>query len=137
MSLKQIPDEIIQQLLYYISPEDTLRCFQLLAHRFHRLAGHGLLWRYHCRTRFRYWSPHHEFHEKLRQSVTRTDWKDLFLLRNRRNRLISELFDAILASKVGRLKRMEHICRLGYDAKDFLLDQCRTHESASDVLSRR
>ncbi|KAG5984883.1 hypothetical protein E4U55_002811 [Claviceps digitariae] len=137
MSLEQVPDEIIQQLLYYVSPEDNLRCFQLLAHRFYRLAGQGLLWRYHCCTRFRYWSPRHGFHEKRRQSVTSVDWRHLFLLRERGNRLISELFDAVLASRVGRLKRMERICRLGYDAKDFLLDQCRTHESASDVLSRR
>ncbi|KAG5926136.1 hypothetical protein E4U42_003600 [Claviceps africana] len=137
MSLEQVPDEIIQQLLYYISPEDNLRCFQLLAHRFHRLAAQGLLWRHHCCTRFRYWSPQHGFHQKLRQPVTSINWKQLFLLRKRGNHLISKLLDAVLASKVGRLKRMEHICRLGYDAKDFLLDQCRTPQTASDVLSRR
>ncbi|KAG6006083.1 hypothetical protein E4U21_007380 [Claviceps maximensis] len=137
MSLEQVPDEIIQQLLYYISPEDNLRCFQLLARRFHMIASHGLLWRYHCCTRFRYWNPQHRFHDKLRKAVNSIDWKRLFLLRQRDNRLISDLLDAVLASKVGRLKRMEDICRLGYDAKDFLLDQCQTHESAPDVLSRR
>ncbi|QPG93812.1 hypothetical protein C2857_002781 [Epichloe festucae Fl1] len=137
MSLDQAPDEIIQQLLYHVSPEDNLRCFQLLGHRFHRLASQGLLWRHHCRTRFRYWSPEHGFHEKLHQAVASVKWKRLFLLREHRNRLVSKLFDEVLASKVGRLKRMEHICRLGYDAKDFLLDQCHTHESASDVLARR
>ncbi|KAG6040243.1 hypothetical protein E4U41_001118 [Claviceps citrina] len=137
MSLEQVPDEIIQQLLYYVSPEDNLRCFQLLARRFHRLASQGLLWRHHCCTSFKYWSPQHEFPQKLRRPVASVQWKRLFLLREHRNRIISRLFDAVLATIVGRLRRMERICRLGYDAKDFLLSQCQIDESASDVLARR
>lgn len=137
MSLEQIPDEIVQQLLYHVSPEDNLRCFQLLAHRYHRLGGQSLLWRYHCRTSFRYWSSEHEFQEKLRQTVATVEWKELYLLRKSRNSLVSKLLDAVLASQVGRLQNMERICRLGYDAKDFLLKQCQSHESVSDVLARR
>ncbi|KAG6064335.1 hypothetical protein E4U32_000301 [Claviceps aff. humidiphila group G2b] len=137
MSLEQIPDEIVQQLLYHVSPEDNLRCFQLLAHRYHRLGGQSLLWRYHCCTSFRYWSSEHEFQEKLRQTVATVEWKELYILRKSRNGLVSELLDAVLASQVGRLQNMERICRLGYDAKDFLLEQCQSHESVSDVLARR
>ncbi|KAG5945911.1 hypothetical protein E4U59_004963 [Claviceps monticola] len=137
MSLEQIPDEIVQQLLYHVSPEDNLRCFQLLAHRYHRLGGQSLLWRYHCCTRFRYWSSEHEFQEKLRQTVATVEWKELYILRKTRNSLVSEFLDAVLASQVGRLQNMERICRLGYDAKDFLLEQCQSHESVSDVLARR
>ncbi|KAG6048856.1 hypothetical protein E4U39_006837 [Claviceps sp. Clav50 group G5] len=137
MSLEQIPDEIVQQLLYHVSPEDNLRCFQLLAHRYHRLGGQSLLWRYHCCTRFRYWSSEHEIQEKLSQTVATVEWKKLYILRKSRNSLVSKLLDAVLASQVGRLQNMERICRLGYDAKDFLLEQCQSHESVSDVLARR
>lgn len=137
MSLDQAPDEIIQHLLHYVSPEDTLQSFQLLCHRFHRLANEGLLWRYHCRTAFRYWHPDHGFREKLHAPAASVGWKRLFLLRARRNHMVSHLLDGILETKVGRLKKIEDICRLGYDAKDFLLAHCRTHESAPDVLARR
>lgn len=57
--------------------------------------------------------------------------------RNRRNTRVSYLMDGILASKVGRLQKFGQICMLGYDAKDFLLEQCHTDETAEDVLARR
>ena len=137
MSLDRVPDEIIQHLLYYVPPEDNLQHFQLLCRRLRRLANQGLLWRHHCCHRFKYWSSEHGFRDKLRQAAATVEWKQLFLLRARRNRLVSQLFDGVLKSKLGRLKRMEDICRLGYDAKDFLLKQCQIHESAPDVLARR
>ncbi|TWU78124.1 hypothetical protein ED733_007335 [Metarhizium rileyi] len=137
MSLDQVPDEIIQHLLYYVSPEDTLHCFQLLCRHFHGLANESLLWRYHCWTTFKYWHPLHDFGQKLHAAVARVDWKHLFLLRVHKNRIVSRRLDAILQSRVGRLKNIETIRRLGYDAKDFLLAQCHVHESAPDVLARR
>ncbi|EFZ03335.2 F-box domain-containing protein [Metarhizium robertsii ARSEF 23] len=135
-SLGRFPDEIIQHLLRFVPPRDILQCFQLLCHRFYRLANEGLLWRYHCRSTFKYWHPGHGFGEKLQATVASVDWKYLFLLRTRSNHTISQLLDGIVETKVGRLKKIEKICRLGYDAKDFLLVQCHIHESASDVLAR-
>jgi F-box protein 21 len=73
----------------------------------------------------------------LKVTVASVDWKHLFLVRSRRNHVVSRLLDEILATKVGRLKKMERICRMGYDAKDILLVQCHTHESVPDVLARR
>ncbi|KHO01072.1 F-box protein [Metarhizium album ARSEF 1941] len=136
MSLDQVPDEIIQHLLHYVPPQATLQSFQLLCRRFHRLANEGLLWRFHCRSTFRYWHPDHGFGPKLHAAVASVDWKHLFLLRTRRNQTVSRLFDAILQTKVGRLKKIEDICRLGYDAKDFLLVQCHARDAAPDVLAR-
>lgn len=137
MLLDQIPDEIIQHLLYYVSPEDTLHNFQLLSHRFRHLANEPLLWKYYCRNTFRFWHSEHDFHSKLRHIASDVDWKRLFILRKTRNGQISRLLDEIIATKVGRLRRIEQISRLGYDAKDFLLEQCRIDESAEDVLARR
>ncbi|KAF7542818.1 hypothetical protein G7Z17_g11247 [Cylindrodendrum hubeiense] len=137
MLLDQVPDEIIHHLLYYVSPEDNLASFQLLSHRLNRLADEPLLWKYYCQRTFRFWNPEHGFHRRLKQRASEVDWKRLFILRNTRNARVSHLLDDILATKVGRLMKFEQICRLGYDAKDFLLDQCHTEESVEDVLARR
>lgn len=137
MLLDQIPDEIIQHLLYYVSPEDTLHNFQLLSRRFRHLANEPLLWKYYCRSTFRFWHSEHDFRSKLKQRASEVNWKRLFILRKTRNGQISRLLDEIIATKVGRLRRFEQISRLGYDAKDFLLEQCRIDESAEDVLARR
>lgn len=137
MSLEQVPDEVIQCLFYYVSPQDNLGGLQLASRRLHRLANERLLWRYQCRNSFTYWHPRHSFRHKLQRGGADVDWKHLFILRARQNRLVASLLDAITATKVGRLKRFETVARLGYDAKDFLLAQCQTDESAKDYLARR
>ncbi|KAF4512122.1 hypothetical protein G6O67_001302 [Ophiocordyceps sinensis] len=137
MSLDKIPDEIIQHLLHYVSPRDNLRSLQILSRQFHRLANQPLLWRYYCRSSFTHWHQNHEFQNKLRRKASEVGWKQLFVLRAQQNRLVADLLDGIITTQVGRVKRFETIARLGYDAKDFLLAQCRTDESAHDFLARR
>ncbi|KAJ4255016.1 hypothetical protein NW762_009820 [Fusarium torreyae] len=137
MFFSQIPDEIIQHLLYYIPPEDNLSSFQFLSRRLRLLANEPLLWKYHCRSNFGFWHPEHNFHRRLRGRASGTPWKELFIVRKSRNMQLEHLLDEILATKVGRLKRFEKVCKLGYDAKDFLLEQCNADEAAEDVLARR
>ncbi|KAH7154861.1 Transglutaminase-like superfamily-domain-containing protein [Dactylonectria estremocensis] len=137
MMLDHVPDEIIHHLLYYVSPEDNLSSFQLLSHRSNRLANEPLLWKYHCRSTFRFWNPEHGFLRRLTERASTVDWKRLFILRKTRNVMISHLLDGILETKVGRLMKIEHISRMGYDAKDFLLEQCQADDSVQDVLARR
>lgn len=136
-SLDGVPDEVIQHILHFVSPDDNLRSVQLLSKRFNRLANEALLWRHYCRISFRYWAPEHQFQEKLQGLATDVDWKDLWMIRRRRNSHVGHLLDGILTTQVGRIKKFEQICLLGYDAKDFLLEQCHTDESAEDVLARR
>ncbi|KAI5466479.1 Transglutaminase-like superfamily-domain-containing protein [Mariannaea sp. PMI_226] len=137
MSLDQIPDEIIHHLLYYVSPEDTLANFQPVSRRLKLIASEPLLWRYYCRHAFKYWNPDHDLQGKLRGKASDVDWKSLYLLRKRQNGRVSRLLDLILETKVHRLKRIEQIVRLGYDAKDFLLEQCQVDDSSEDILARR
>ncbi|KAL2752215.1 hypothetical protein ACRALDRAFT_1066266 [Sodiomyces alcalophilus JCM 7366] len=135
--LDQIPDEIIHHILTFVSPEDNLLRVQLLSRRLNALANEPLLWRQHCRTSFAHWDPSHDLPGKLGAPVSDVDWKALFLLRKARNVHVANLFDSILATKFGRMEKFEQICRLGYDARDFLLEQCHTIDSADDVLARR
>jgi F-box protein 21 len=45
--------------------------------------------------------------------------------------------DGVIATKLGQLKRMQGICEMGYDVKDYLLEQCHVDDDAEDVLARR
>lgn len=137
MSLDQLPDDIIQHLLYCLSPGDTLSGFQLTCRRFALLSSEPLIWRYHCVNAFRYWHPGHEFPVKVRAPVAEVDWKGLFIFRRSRNCAISKIFDEILETKVCRFAKIGSIAELGYDAKDFLLEQTKCSEAADDVLARR
>ena len=136
-SLETLPDELVQHLLHYVPPEDILRNFSPLSKRLHRVAQEPLLWRYYCRTTFKYWNADHRLQEKLGHPVHNVDWKGLFLLRLRRNARAAVLLDGIVASRVSRMQKIEQICRFGYDVKDFLLSQCQVDDSAEDVLARR
>ncbi|KAK8069301.1 hypothetical protein PG994_005917 [Apiospora phragmitis] len=49
----------------------------------------------------------------------------------------SRLLDGIVATRLERLQRIEEICQYGYDAKDYLLSQCKIDDNAPDVLARR
>jgi F-box protein 21 len=136
-SLDDFPDEIIRHILLYIPPEDTLCHFQLLSQRCHHLANEPLLWRWHCKNSFRYWNPEHKLEEKLRALASSVDWRGLWITRKRRNNRAARLLDGVISTKVGQIRRMEGICELGFDVKDYLLEQCRVGESAEDVLARR
>jgi F-box protein 21 len=136
-SLEDFPDEIIRHILLYLPPEDNHERFQLVSRRLHHLANESLLWRWHCTTSFNYWHPRHKLREKLAARASSVNWKALWLQRRRSNLEVARLLDEILSSKVGQLSRLQQICELGYDAKDYLLDQCHVDESADDVLARR
>lgn len=136
-TFNDLPDEIISQILNYLAPAETLTTIPRLSKRFHRIADTQLLWKHYCENNFRYWHSDHDIKEKLRSKASDVDWKNLFTLRLRRNRHIALLLDGIVASRVSRLQKTEQICQYGYDAKDFLLSQCKIGEDADDVLARR
>lgn len=137
LSFDNFPDEIILQILHYVSPEDNLLCVHPLSRRLNGLANESILWRTYCQHAFKFWHSVHRFDEKLERPASEVSWKHLFLLRKRRITRAARLFDGILATKHGRVKSFDEICFMGQDAKDFLLNQARTPDDAADVLSRR
>ncbi|KAL2134609.1 hypothetical protein VTI74DRAFT_11351 [Chaetomium olivicolor] len=137
LSLEDIPDEIVRHILLYLSPEDTLQSFQLLSRRFHHIANESLLWRWHCQTSFRFWNPEHKFIEKLTSLASSVDWRGLWVARKKKNNRASRLLDSVISRKTGQLRKLQELCELGYDVKDYLLEQCHADESAEDVLARR
>lgn len=137
VSLNLLPDDIIEQIISFVPPLDNLNALQLACQRLYRLANQPLLWRHHCRTSFRYWHPRHQLQEKSNSRASEVDWKSLFVTRHGQNRTIAQILDQILSTRVGRISGMQKICAFGYDAKDFLMEQCNADNSCDDVLARR
>lgn len=137
MLFHQLPDEVLRHLLFYLDPGDTLKSFQLLNRHAAQLAGEPLLWKYHCLNSFKIWDWSHGIEEMKRRPVNDFDWRGAYLKRARDNARVSELFEEILASKLNRWVKFEEICKMGYDIKEFLIDQCNVNESSESGLARR
>ncbi|KAI9871733.1 MAG: hypothetical protein M1830_002521 [Pleopsidium flavum] len=136
LSITGLPDEIIQQILYYVPPA-SIPSLQQASKRFSDLTDEPLLWRYYCSTRFKYWSPEHDIKQKFGGYVTDVDWKKLYEHRCAVDRTTRRIIDSILASQMGRIEKFERIAELGYDAKDTLIQQYRVGDDAEDALARR
>ncbi len=135
--LSVFPEDVIRVILCFVSPEDNLATVQLLSRRFFHLANEPLLWRHYCCISWKYWHPDHKFDKKLALRASSVDWKALWILRRKTQAEVAELFDDILATTSGRLRRFKQICLNGYDAKDFLLEQSHADDLVEDVLARR
>ncbi|KAA6409060.1 MAG: hypothetical protein FRX48_07404 [Lasallia pustulata] len=134
-SLSDLPNEIIQQILFYIPPSSALAT-QRISRRFYDLTQ-PILWRYHCRTQFKYWDQKHNIQAKVADNVAKVDWKDVFSSRHSIDRATSHAIDAILACQISRVEKFQSIVGFGYDAKDTLLRHLNVDDDAEDVLARR
>jgi F-box protein 21 len=137
IALDALPDEILQQILFHLSPQDTLLKVQRVSKRWSRLSCEPLLWRHHCRVQFKYWDSKHRIRQKFVGSVGDVDWKMLFMHRSKVDAEVTGLLDSILGEQVNRIRKFKSIGEFGYDAKDSLLRHCHTSEAAEDVLARR
>ena len=134
-SLGDLPNEVIYQILLYISPTSVPK-IQQVSRRLNELAQ-PLLWRHYCCTQFKYWSPRHGIQGKLNAAAVETDWKKLFVERHNIDCEINRQIDSILATQKGRIAKTEVITAYGYDAKDTLLRQKNCSDAIEDVLARR
>ncbi|KAH0543989.1 hypothetical protein FGG08_001756 [Glutinoglossum americanum] len=135
-SFLDLPDEVIQAILCYVPPVD-LPAVQKVSKRLNRLSNEPLLWRYHCKTQFKYWDPSHNIQQKFKQRVASVDWKKLYIHRVVVDRTVTRLIDSILEIQTGRIGKTQQIVDLGYDAKDTLLRHCHAGDEMEDALARR
>ena len=77
------------------------------------------------------------FREKFLSRDPRVNWMALFLKRRRTNDKVARLLNGVIASRVRRYQKFAQICCLGYDVKDYLLEQTRVSDDVEDALSRR
>lgn len=135
-SLSDLPDEIIQQILFHITPEDAV-VVQHVSRRLAQLVNEPLLWRHHCLMSFKYWDAKHRIRQKFAGIVADVDWKKLYFYRRDIDVQTTKILDGILAGQIKRIEKFESISQFGYDAKDTLLRHCATDEAVEDVLARR
>lgn len=130
-----LPDEVLQQILYYVSPHDILSKVQLVSKRFNRLGNAPLLWRHHCRALFKYWDAKHSFGHKVAGTAGEIDWKALFTYRDNVDLRTTKALNNTLQSRANRIVNFEEVGGFGYDAKDTLLRHC--HIRGEDQLARK
>ena len=137
LTLNALPDEVLQQILIYLSPHDTIWNIQRVSKRLNRLGNGLLLWRYHCRVEFKYWDSKHQIKQKFLGSVGDVDWKLLYKDRIQVDKQTTASLNSILEGQTNRIEKYGTIGDFGYDVKDTLLRHCLTSEAADDVLARR
>lgn len=136
VTLADLPNEVIFQILLYVPLDSTATLLQV-SRRFNE-AAQALLWKFHCRTQFRYWSEEHDIKHKFNNAALQVvDWKSIFAKRHSVDRETRRTLDSIISSQLDRIHKSESIVRLGYDAKDTLLRNLHVGEDADDVLARR
>lgn len=134
-TLSELPIEVLHQIISDVPPS-SVPTVQTVSRKFNSLPQ-PLLWRDHCLSQFKYWSPEHDIQRKFSGAVVETDWKKLFSDRYSIDRSIARDLDCILASQRNRIEKAERIMGHGYDAKDALLQHLNISDDAEDVLARR
>lgn len=135
VTLADLPNEVIFQILLYV-PLDSTPTLLRVSRRFSE-AAQPLLWRFHCRTQYRYWSEEHDIKHKFSNNALQVEWKSLFARRHSVDRETSRTINSIIGSQLDRINKSENIVRLGYDAKDTLLRNIHVGEDGEDVLARQ
>lgn len=137
LSLNELPDEILQQIILFVPPLDIFWRVQRLSKKFNRLGCEYLLWRHHCRKEFKYWDPKHQIHQKFLGNVGDVDWKAIYARRKSMDTKTTETLNSILSGQIQRIGKFGVIGEFGYDAKDTLLRHCNASDDEDDVLARR
>lgn len=135
-TLDDLPDEVIQQILFYVPPQ-SLGAFSQTSKRLQSSTQAPLLWRYQCCATFTHWCQSHDIAKKLAQPATDVDWRTLLIERLQTSKKVNKLVNDTLASQQKRIEKLENIAEAGYDAKDDLLRQAHTSEDVEDWLARR
>ena len=133
--LTDLPVEILRCVSFFIGWNDALS-IQATCRRLGDVANEHLLWKYYCRSSFKYWAARHQISTKL-GDPTFLGWKELFKKRHEAEFKTRSALESIIASQTARTPKIEDIVSLGYDAKDVLLrDHTRTMD-LDDYLARR
>jgi F-box protein 21 len=143
MLFDELPAEIIEAILFFLPPRSLVRLSQT-SKRLNIVANTPLLWRYHCRTQFRYWDPSHGFPESFNLPVNDVNWKDKFRERMLLERRVDHGMHVLVNTSRDRLEIIEHMLTISeegteytYDVKDALLRHRHTIGEEEDHLARR
>jgi F-box protein 21 len=136
-TMRELPEELLEAIVYYLPPADTLS-FGATCRHCNKVTYEQLVWRRHCVETWRYWNPNHELKERLLSPPAQIKWRQLYNERSLVDQEAAALFEQLLLTQQYRLQRMEKISKMGYDIKDLMLHLLNnTPDDAEDVLARR
>jgi len=134
-SITDLPDEVIQAILYHV-PATTTLSLQRTCRRFAHVANEHLLWKFYCQGTFKWWDGRHDLTAKL-VDPSFIEWKKLYAERYQASQATRHAVDEIVAQEVGRLDKIQTILEIGYDAKDVLLDAFLNASTSPNHLAQR
>lgn len=135
--LDRLPDELLLSIASYLPPAEAL-AFSLTNERHNRIVGEFLRWRQRCLSGWQYGSVPNYRPNLFAQNPLDVSWQKLFETRQATDRKAEAIFDDLLQTQRGRIRKMEQVAALGYDVKDQLLGwRDETPDDADDVLARR
>ncbi|KAK8070605.1 hypothetical protein PG997_010808 [Apiospora hydei] len=135
--LDRLPDELLLSIASHLPPAEAL-AFSLTNERHNRIAGESLRWRKRCLSGWRYGRAPRYRPTLVKNFPLVEPWRQLFETRQATDKKAEAIFDDLLQSQQGRIRKMEEIAALGYDVKDLLVRwQDETPDDADDVLARR
>ncbi|KAF2155332.1 YccV-like-domain-containing protein [Myriangium duriaei CBS 260.36] len=135
-SLHRLPDEVIQSIIFHLSPHDAVR-FGAACRRFNGLIDAPILWRHYCDVYFSYWKHNDDTDDRIIRRDPIAPWKQHFVERIRREERNRALFESALSTQHERYAKIQEIAECEYEAKDMLLIQCDAPSNSEDVLARR
>ena len=134
--LEQLPDELLQTILQYITPRDNVNVAST-SRRLNKESNEPLLWRHYCQQTFDYWSEGDIYSSHAAKATPRLPWKKRFIDRILRDGKNMDLFEDMLETQQGRIDRMQEIANSGYEAREMLFGLTKCSDNAEDVLARR
>lgn len=135
--LDRLPDELLLSIASHLPPTEAL-AFSLTNERHNRIVGESLRWRKRCLSGWRYGRAPNYRPNLSAQNPLDVSWQKLFETRQATDRKAEVIFEDLLQTQRGRIRKMEQVAALGYDVKDRLLRwRDETPEDAEDVLARR
>ncbi|KAK8037338.1 F-box domain-containing protein [Apiospora marii] len=135
--LDRLPDELVLSIASHFPPAEAL-AFSLTNARHNRIVGESLRWRQHCLSGWRYGCAPNYRPNLVAQNPLDVSWQKLFETRQATDRQAEAIFEDLLRTQRGRIRKMEQVAALGYDVKDQLLRwRDETPDHADDVLARR
>lgn len=136
--LLRLPDELLSVVTCHIPTAADTAAFGSTCRRARKIVCTSPIWRKHCLTRWKHWSPRHELSAKLAQPPLQTDWRQLFLQRVSDDLEVVDVFQDMISTQQKRMYRMHEIAEKGQDVEDLLLNlRDQTPDQAEDVLARR
>jgi F-box protein 21 len=133
--LTDLPDEIARSICFLVEWNDALS-LQATCRRFADVANEHLLWKYYCRSSFRYWAASHQISIKLADASFQ-DWKQLFKKRYEAESKTQSALQDIICNQKARTPKIEIIVGLEYDSKDVLLWNFAEASDSDDHLARK